>query len=151
MDPAWAVVVGAAVGAAGPALTGLLAPKFQWQAKRSELDLAYKRDIVASWRSGLAEAMQERDRQTDEAEAKLEAGARHVTTRFRSIGTRTAWFLSLYPHLNWEDEQVRTNVADIADKVDPSMIYEVNVWIDDSGALVLAKEIARIEKAWGLL
>ena len=119
-----------------PALLGFLAgvlgatitPLIQWNIEKKRLKLAYRRELIASWRKAIAELAQTVAPQTSDEEA------------FQLLAKNSA-FYSLAPHL--DDNAINKTIAE-----HEQLIRDLNI---HAVVAALIEEIERMEKEWGLI
>lgn len=161
VDPVWAGVIGTAVGALAGSATSLLSPLILWRTESKRLkvehsnavelsakqhtqelerlaeegkqaDQEYRRGLVSQWRDGLEKAAEElRQREFQESHNYAVPDLPNLQAM--------QWFASLRPHLDSSLDWVQI--------IHGGGYYSYS----DSDGPQLAAEIARIERAWGLV
>lgn len=178
MDPIWAGVIGTIAGGIVGSATSLLSPLILWRTEEKRLklehdnakalneieqgneleriekaavaaDKAHKRELVESWRTGLAESARlfaehehwEDQRTRRQQEQIVNGGtATETETRIRPFLNGVAWYASLRPHLRpTEDDDLGKYTRPGYLEAAPQEVF------------VLYSQIALIEKDWGLV
>lgn len=164
VDPVWAGVVGTAVGAVAGSASSLLAPLINWKTEKKRLEvevknakeladhqhkldvervnqeaaaaaIAAKRDLVASWRQGVADALRDFLDATEKADDRNSRGLGWELKPAPVVGT--PWFETLRPYL--DDKQA---------EVYNSFILPSEVIVTEMLAKRLSAEVTRIARDW---
>lgn len=127
----WAAVIGGIAGLVTGAVSSLIAPWVQWGIEKKREDLRHKRDLITSWRTGIAAID---DKGTD-VEGMPKGYLVHKTDRYFG----TPWYETLRPYLpeNHRANFEKNNVA-------------VGGGTPRSLKNLVAGEVDRIEQEWGL-
>ncbi|KLI04077.1 MULTISPECIES: hypothetical protein [Mycolicibacterium] len=127
----WAAIIGGAAGLATGTLGSVIAPWVNWGIERRREDRKHMRDLIESWRAGVASI----DDEGSDVDGFPEDYLIQKTSRY----FRTPWYETLRPHLSEHhrrtSEQNNTSIGGGT----PRALKNY-----------LADEVDRIEREWGL-
>lgn len=134
MDAVWAGVIGGGIGGVTGLLGSLGSPFVLWrveskkldklqQAEKADATREYQRGLVREWREGI------------QAAHVAHRNTRRQSPELNPELTGLAWFESLRPNLKLDENDIRT----IAE-----------TFHDSASVVMLSREVARVEKDWGL-
>jgi hypothetical protein len=127
----WAGVIGGVAGLATGALGSVIAPWVNWGIEKQRGDRKHKRDLIASWRAGIASI--------DDEGSDVDGFPSGYLAQHTSRYFRTPWYETLRPYLPeaFRANTERSNTGPAGGS--PRSLKNF-----------LADEVDRIEREWGL-
>jgi len=131
MSEIWAAVIGGIAGLVTGALGSVIAPWVSWGIEKRREDRKHKRDLIMSWRTGIASI--------DDEGSDVDGLPRGYLMQHTSRYFRTPWYETLRPYLSeFHRVNFEKNNTSVAGGTPRSLKN------------LIAGEVDRIEREWGL-